>query len=253
MKVLFYVSFITSLVLSFATNAGAKPQVDIVQVQAVKDAESFMISKFNFELFISEMPEMFISAKESGTFSVKDDKGKDLLKAGKMVLDEKMESGGFYTSTPIGWEFTDLRFYNKSNAFKASFTTYAPPSQGSQYVDVRGAFKVKLRKPGKTTEIKLKIADISKMDTIRSQGREIFLVDNGSMTMGDETFLIFTFNPELAVEEATVPGFKMPDDVSKNPNEIYVREGTKSLNLVLKLADTQVIEIPIELKVTLGM
>ena len=110
-----------------------------------------------------------------------------------------------------------------------------------------------LRKPGKLTEIKIKKVDPSKGDTIRIQGREVFLVDNGSMTTGDDTYLIYTFNPELAVEEAFIPGFKMPIDVSKNSNEIYVLKGTKNFDLVLKLADTQFIEIPIELKVSLGM
>jgi len=253
MRKMYCLSFLIALAILASTTTKAQPQIELVQVQAVKDSEGAMIPKFDFELRISGLPEMYIKAMEGKPFSVVDDKGADLLAEGKRILDAKMAPGGFYTSTAIGWEFFDLRFYDNENAFRAHFTTYSPPSPGANFVNVKGSFKVMIRKPGKTTEIKLKKVDPSKGDTIRTQGKEIVFVDNGSMTTGDDKFLVYTFNPELAVVEASIPGFKMPAEVSKNAHEIYVREGTKSFDLVLKVADTEFIEIPISHKVTLGM
>jgi hypothetical protein len=247
---------VTALALFSASGAvaqtGIQPKIEIVEVKAAKQTESSMITQFEFELRITDLKEMYIKAAESVPTSVTDEKGTDLIAEGRKML-EKRNAEGFGTSTLIGWEFYDQRFSEIPNAFRARFTTFANPSPGSNYVNVAGKLAVTIRKPGNLNEIRLKNCNPAKADTMHFEGKDVIFIDNGSMTTGKNAYLIYTFNPELAVIEALTPGLPMPSDVSKNAAEIYVPKGSRNFDLVLKVAETEIIQIPVNMKVSLGL
>lgn len=231
---------------------GSTPKIEITEVSAAKKAESTMIPHFMFELRISGLKDKYIGAREDTPARVTDDKGRDLRAAGQAEL-EKRNKEGFFSTTPNGWEFNDLRFNEIDNAFRARFNAYASPSPGSNYVTLQGKLSVSIRKPGNTKEIKLKNVDPKKGDTLTAGGKKIYFIESGSMSSGENVFLTYTLNPDLAVEEAITPGIRLPDGISKGATEIYVPEKVKKFDLVLKIADTEVITIPLDLKITLGM
>lgn len=190
---------------------------------------------------------------KSFNLSITDNLGNDLIKNGTENL-SLLEKNGFFTSIKVGWESFDYKFYRKNDAFRGKFTTYSAPGKDARHIYIKGDVEVWTK--GKTDVKEEDILSGILIDTKQTymfRNLPLRFVENGSLTLDDTRYIGYKIIYNYPITSVAVEGQKMLETIFTDPDEFYVNEKLQEVNLIFTFPDAQLISVPVDIALSVGL
>ena len=268
-------SYISLILITFLISNLHAQKVETVRLEVEKEipGETFSDNKFEVDLWVQVESFSAIDPQNTELLELKDDTGKDLLKAHEKEVQayeeetERLAKKGHYRFSTRTEGFIQPDQWKKmydTLGFKAtlkSLMIVPSPKASKVHIKMKVGYTLASGDEEQTTTVT--INSLASDPTAKLLGTQIPLSDNSSMTRGDNKYIFYSFpktKTPVAITriEPITQALKTAVEetkVNNKPNEFLVKEGdnTKPITIKVHYQEVEKKSFIIDKWVTLGL